>query len=162
MDRKDSWTVEDDLLLAETVIDHIKTGSTQLAAFEEVGARLDRTAAACGFRWNSTVRKQYEDTVKEAKIQRSAQKKVKIASVIPMRKDDAVGTGENVIKKHIQEVIHYIEKLEHTIKLQQEEIEDLNNKLAEEKSGKIASEDLDSLMHIILRAKEMGTLNKAN
>jgi len=51
--RQDAWTSEEDRLLAEIVLTHIKKGSTQLKAFEETGSKLSRTAAACGFRWNS-------------------------------------------------------------------------------------------------------------
>ena len=47
--RQDAWTDEDDLLLAETVLRHVREGSTQLNAFEEVGDKLNRTSAACGF-----------------------------------------------------------------------------------------------------------------
>ena len=36
--RQDAWTDEDDLLLAETVLRHVREGSTQLNAFEEVGS----------------------------------------------------------------------------------------------------------------------------
>ena len=58
--RQDAWMEEDDLLLAETVLRHVREGSTQLNAFEEVGDKLNRTSAACGFRWNAVVRHQYE------------------------------------------------------------------------------------------------------
>ncbi|MDF2963448.1 MAG: precorrin-3B C17-methyltransferase, partial [Paenibacillus sp.] len=49
---------------------HIREGSTQLSAFEEVGEKIGRTAAACGFRWNSYVRKKYEAAIQIAKSQR--------------------------------------------------------------------------------------------
>ena len=42
--RQDAWTDEDDLLLAETVLRHVREGSTQLNAFEEVGDQLNRTS----------------------------------------------------------------------------------------------------------------------
>ncbi|MDQ0351122.1 prespore-specific regulator [Alkalibacillus filiformis] len=73
--RQDAWSHEDDLLLAETVLRHIREGSTQLNAFEEVGDQLNRTAAACGFRWNAEVRKNYEKAVDLAKRQRKQRKK---------------------------------------------------------------------------------------
>lgn len=73
--RQDAWSHEDDLLLAETVLRHIREGSTQLNAFEEVGDRLDRTGAACGFRWNAIVRKKYEQAVSIAKRQRKHMKR---------------------------------------------------------------------------------------
>ncbi|WP_226665854.1 RsfA family transcriptional regulator [Metabacillus litoralis] len=68
--RQDAWTHDEDLLLAEVVLRHIREGATQLAAFEEVGRNLSRTAAACGFRWNSHVRKQYKTGIEVAKKQR--------------------------------------------------------------------------------------------
>ncbi|QWU14956.1 prespore-specific regulator [Paenibacillus sophorae] len=68
--RQDAWSEEDDLILAEVTLRHIREGSTQLAAFEEVGERIGRTSAACGFRWNSSVRKSYEEAISIAKGQR--------------------------------------------------------------------------------------------
>lgn len=65
--RQDAWTEEDDLLLAETVLRHVREGSTQLNAFEEVGDKLNRTSAACGFRWNAVVRYSYEQALQIAK-----------------------------------------------------------------------------------------------
>jgi prespore-specific regulator len=73
--RQDAWSHEDDLLLAETVLRYIRDGGTQLAAFEEVGDALNRTSAACGFRWNAEVRKKYEPAVAIAKKQRKEKKR---------------------------------------------------------------------------------------
>ncbi|KGA97029.1 transcriptional regulator [Alkalihalobacillus alcalophilus ATCC 27647 = CGMCC 1.3604] len=69
--RQDAWSTDEDLILAEVVLRHIREGSTQLAAFEEVGQRLSRTSAACGFRWNSSIRKKYESAIHLAKKQRT-------------------------------------------------------------------------------------------
>lgn len=68
--RQDAWTQDEDLLLAEVVLRYIREGGTQLTAFEEVGKKLSRTSAACGFRWNSYVRKQYKQGIELAKKQR--------------------------------------------------------------------------------------------
>lgn len=73
--RQDAWTQDEDLLLAEVVLRHIRDGGTQLQAFEEVGKKLSRTSAACGFRWNSFVRKQYKSGIELAKKQRKETKK---------------------------------------------------------------------------------------
>lgn len=73
--RQDAWSHEDDLLLAETVLRHIREGSTQLNAFEEVGDKLNRTSAACGFRWNAEVRKKYYQAMELAKKQRKERKR---------------------------------------------------------------------------------------
>jgi RsfA family transcription factor len=68
--RQDSWTDDNDLLLASTVLQNIRNGGTQLAAFKEVAKLLARTPAACGFRWNSYVRKQYQEEIQQAKQDR--------------------------------------------------------------------------------------------
>ncbi|WP_408007037.1 RsfA family transcriptional regulator [Pseudalkalibacillus sp. A8] len=78
--RQDAWSEEDDLLLAETVLRHVREGSTQLQAFEEVGDKLDRTSAAVGFRWNAIVRKKYEQALKIARRQRKERKRAVASS----------------------------------------------------------------------------------
>lgn len=75
--RQDAWSEEDDLILAEVTLRHIREGGTQLAAFEEVGEKIGRTAAACGFRWNSFVRKKYESAIQIAKAQRQKRSQIK-------------------------------------------------------------------------------------
>ncbi|WP_033827472.1 RsfA family transcriptional regulator [Bacillus andreraoultii] len=74
--RQDAWTDENDLLLAETVLRHVREGSTQLNAFEEVGDKLNRTSAACGFRWNAVVRHKYEKALQLAKKQRKQKQRL--------------------------------------------------------------------------------------
>ncbi|WP_249310620.1 RsfA family transcriptional regulator [Bacillus sp. FJAT-49736] len=74
--RQDAWTDENDLILAETVLRHVREGSTQLNAFEEVGDRLNRTSAACGFRWNAVVRHNYEQALQLAKKQRKQRQRL--------------------------------------------------------------------------------------
>ncbi len=74
--RQDAWSEEDDLLLAETVLRHVREGSTQLNAFEEVGDKLNRTSAACGFRWNAVVRHHYEKALQLAKKQRKQRQRL--------------------------------------------------------------------------------------
>jgi prespore-specific regulator len=73
--RQDAWSHDDDLLLAETVLRYIREGGTQLAAFDEVGDQLNRTSAACGFRWNAEVRNRYEEAIAIAKKQRKERKR---------------------------------------------------------------------------------------
>ncbi|XJZ27188.1 RsfA family transcriptional regulator [Bacillota bacterium Lsc_1132] len=74
--RQDAWSEENDLLLAETVLRHVREGSTQLNAFEEVGDKLNRTSAACGFRWNAVVRHHYEKALQLAKKQRKQRQRI--------------------------------------------------------------------------------------
>lgn len=76
--RQDAWTTEDDGVLADIVLKHIRDGSTQLAGFNEASRRLGRTAAACGFRWNACVRKQFRPSIEGAKEARKERKSAQI------------------------------------------------------------------------------------
>ncbi|MBP3040256.1 RsfA family transcriptional regulator [Bacillaceae bacterium Marseille-Q3522] len=94
--RQDAWTKDEDLLLAEVVLRSIREGGTQLQAFEKVGKELSRTAAACGFRWNSYVRKQYRSGIELAKKQRKQlkhQPRIKTEVTISTREDKAEKEG---------------------------------------------------------------------
>ncbi|UVI32180.1 RsfA family transcriptional regulator [Paenibacillus spongiae] len=90
--RQDAWSPDDDLILAEVTLRHIREGSTQLAAFEEVGERIGRTSAACGFRWNSCVRKRYEDAIQIAKQQRQKRNYMKKQSFVATSQVSSVNT----------------------------------------------------------------------
>jgi len=65
--RQDAWTDEEDMKLVEIVLSYIRNGRTQLEAFKHAGNMLSRTAAACGFRWNATLRKKYGAEIVQAK-----------------------------------------------------------------------------------------------
>ncbi|MGU9546119.1 RsfA family transcriptional regulator [Bacillus cereus] len=94
--RQDSWTNDNDLLLASTVLQNICNGGTQLVAFKEVAKLLNRTPAACGFRWNSYVRKQYQEEIQQAKQNRkvgnsiSPSQQKKEADSLSMTLDDII------------------------------------------------------------------------
>ncbi|NGP43448.1 RsfA family transcriptional regulator [Bacillaceae bacterium SIJ1] len=81
--RQDAWSHDEDLLLAETVLRHIREGSTQLKAFDEVGDALNRTSAACGFRWNAEIRNKYNQAIQLAKKQRKEYKKAMAQAEMP-------------------------------------------------------------------------------
>jgi prespore-specific regulator len=87
--RQDAWNQDEDLFLAEVVLRHIREGGTQLQAFEEVGKQLSRTSAACGFRWNSYVRKQYKSGIELAKKQRKESKK-QVSNIAHIQQDESL------------------------------------------------------------------------
>jgi len=113
--RQDAWSHEDDLLLAETVLRHVREGSTQLNAFEEVGDHLNRTSAACGFRWNAEVRKKYHHAMDLAKRQRKEKKRaeahkpvIKLPQQYP---EDEQVIPQNQATLTMDEVIHFLQTL---------------------------------------------------
>lgn len=61
------WSNEEDRILADTVLRYVSRGRTQLAAFDEVSKTLGRTPSAVGFRWNKTVRHNYENSLQKAR-----------------------------------------------------------------------------------------------
>jgi prespore-specific regulator len=68
--QKDYWVTEDDTILAEIALKHIRTGSYELKAFQEVAERLGRSASVCSIRWNCVVREEYQEEIDAAKVER--------------------------------------------------------------------------------------------
>lgn len=54
--RIDAWSRSEDRLLADTVLEYIRKGQTQLEAFYDVGRIIERSPNAVGYRWNCYVR----------------------------------------------------------------------------------------------------------
>ncbi|SDQ63253.1 transcription factor, RsfA family [Virgibacillus subterraneus] len=100
--RQDAWTQDEDIILAETVLRYIREGKTQLEAFKEVAKQLSRTSAACGFRWNASIRKQYQDAIdfaKEERKQGGRQKSWNYTETRPMQEDDPINTAILLLEK---------------------------------------------------------------
>ncbi len=179
--RQDAWSQDEDLLLAEVVLRHIREGGTQLQAFEEVGKQLSRTAAACGFRWNSYVRKKYKSGIELAKKQRKEMKVKSVSSekdVFPEREQPkspaplSEEENENAVIS-FQAVIDFLKELnrkaESQASLEDEQkksieiIKELEKKAcyltAENerltKNLKAIEEDYRSLIEIMERARKM-------
>ncbi|WP_050614677.1 RsfA family transcriptional regulator [Bacillus testis] len=110
--RQDAWTQDEDLILAEIVLRHIREGSTQLTAFEEVGAQLSRTPAACGFRWNSVVRKQYQTGIELAKKQRKESKYNPVSAKPVNKAEELPDVAEGEAGLHLEDVLSYIISLQ--------------------------------------------------
>lgn len=184
--RQDAWTEQDDLTLTQIVLDSIRNGNSQLAGFEEASVRLNRTAAACGFRWNSDVRKRYENEIAEAKTMRRQHKKLKLfvgdEEVTPEKELAVVSSKYKVEQSENQQpVTDYIEQIVVATKglrnqfahmterikslseeLQQarREIDSLKEKVASEKPEAALNEDYQALIQILQRAKGLGVLSK--
>lgn len=110
--RQDAWTEEEDQLLVNTVLQYIREGKTQLEAFKKVAEHLSRTPAACGFRWNATLRKQYTEEIQQAKEKRGKRSKTPekntIDSAILLLKEMKQHTKPDLNE---QEQLQRIEKL---------------------------------------------------
>jgi prespore-specific regulator len=180
--RQDAWTQDEDLLLAEVVLRHIREGGTQLQAFEEVGKQLSRTPAACGFRWNSYVRKQYKSGIELAKKQRKELKKkpeaVQTAKQEPehAKTESGISTENAISGAEIPEfevLMGYIEALYRKANQPAsaetgEQIKKLENQvfyLAAEnerllKEISVMERDYDALTEIMERARKMVVLKE--
>ncbi len=171
--REDAWAENHDITLAKLVISHIKNGSTQLAAFEESASRLNRTAAACGFRWNKELRKQYEIEINNAKLDRNKQKQQKkeihatISSVprfddnenISPRYDEAFRQIIKIAKDQAQK---FDQLMQDNAKLRIEinELKRQKNNFDSTKTNEnVATEDLQTFLKIMNRARNLTSLN---
>jgi prespore-specific regulator len=177
--RQDAWTQDEDLLLAEVVLRYIREGGTQLTAFEEVGRKLSRTSAACGFRWNSFVRKQYKQGIELAKKQRKELKKdggfakVETKDITLSQEKD-----QEEVSLTLSDVIEYLRNYEQSEdeqislkeqnqalrdKLAQLEVEKnrlVNEKVEVEKQLDLVKEDYKALIGIMDRARKMMMLQE--
>jgi RsfA family transcription factor len=173
--RQDAWTAEEDRLLAEIVLEHIRTGSTQLKAFEEVGGRLSRTAAACGFRWNSFVRKKYKEDIQAAKEERK--KKPRQGKKEESRQTEPEWRKKQVSTQDIIQFLLEMEEAKSNIRPQMDageqivlENRKLKEKLAEteEKLERIKNEyhrlkaDYEQLLEILEKAREVAAADRAD
>ncbi|MCK0470649.1 RsfA family transcriptional regulator [Halalkalibacter sp. APA_J-10(15)] len=175
--RQDAWSTDEDLILAEVVLRHIREGSTQLAAFEEVGDRLSRTSAACGFRWNSTIRKKYESAILLAKKQRSKGKRlfqtteydmeptVELQPQLSEEKAQVESETEELLtmEKVVSFLNDFAQKSADQVSLTefkelQEENKRLKNKLEHiEQEKKVMEDDYRTLLSIMERARKLTT-----
>lgn len=179
--RQDAWTQDEDLLLAEVVLRHIREGGTQLSAFEEVGRRLSRTAAACGFRWNSYVRKQYKSGIELAKKQRKNSKKDTNTNennseapvpIVTAKVQEDLDTPSlrkviTILEEYEQSQQKY-EQLEQENKVLQElvlKLEEINEQYEQEKETlannlEVIEEAYKALIEIMERARKMVVLQE--
>ncbi|TMU87887.1 RsfA family transcriptional regulator [Bacillus sp. BHET2] len=178
--RQDAWSQDEDVLLAEVVLRYIREGGTQLQAFEEVGRKLSRTSAACGFRWNSFVRKQYKSGIELAKKQRKQSKK---HSHVSKTYTEPKGTKEESATERVTPevfsmdgMIKYLQKAEEAVRNEEivrtensqfkEQISQLQEKLQEaetvlqeyEAKFNLLEEDHKSLLSIFEKARKMALL----
>src|SRR5699024_11163207 len=126
--RQDTWNKEEDLFLAETVVEYIGKGKTQLEAFEKAGQLLSRTSAACGYRWNAAVRKRYDHAVAYAKNNQKIKFKHDSQSPMPADKGTTIDSVITLLeqmksKEMIQESQKDVEAME--------ELTEVNNRLQE-------------------------------
>jgi prespore-specific regulator len=178
--RQDAWTQEEDTILAQVTLKHIREGSTQLVAFEEVGEKLSRTPAACGFRWNSLIRKQYEGSIAEAKQVRKDRNKRKGKQNASFPEKTAAISSPDIKLKHrsgkrlsIDDVIVFLQQLQMEnpltenlesenktllLKIQEIKKENVNLKKKLEKVMKefdSVSRDYKELLQIMDRARKL-------
>jgi prespore-specific regulator len=138
--RQDAWSPDDDLILAEVTLRHIRDGSTQLAAFEEVGQRIARTSAACGFRWNSCVRKRYDEAIGMAKQQRQKRNYLKKQGISAISGADRMVTEDGESAKNdllsaeslsLEAIIRYLRQWKGTVQDMSRQIRQLEKEVKE-------------------------------
>lgn len=181
--RQDAWLKENDELLAEAVLRHVKEGSTQLNAFEEAGDALNRTAAACGFRWNAVVRKIYEKELRTAKKERKERMRVlgnttrrRTPGIYLLSNNTEQGETKSIplSSLSLDIVIAYLLRLQHTggadaevtkwrhlANVATEKVKKLEDELAKlERENKNIREDYEQFVQIMNRARRLVTLDE--
>src|SRR5699024_7371343 len=150
-------------LLANTVLRHIKDGSTQLNAFEEVGDILNRTAAACGFRWNAVVRNNYHEAIELAKKERKARKRSERRkwkqpypvsleqAIIPAKEEE---TGLTTIT--FTDIIQFLERMQQNYDARKQSFQRLND--MQEQTETLLSENMQLKKQLEKTEKRLQTV----
>lgn len=179
--RQDAWLEENDELLAEAVIRHVTEGSTQLNAFEEAGDALNRTAAACGFRWNAVVRKTYEEQLAEAKKERKERMRVlgaparrRSTNMFTINNSDTDSKSIPLSALSLDIVIAYLLRLQHSgeignesskwrqlVHVTSEKNKKLEKTIAQlEEENRAIRKDYEQFVQIMNRARRLVTLDE--
>ena len=181
--RQDAWLAENDQLLADTVLRHVREGSTQLSAFEEVGDALNRTAAACGFRWNAVVRQDHEVELAQAKKERKQALRVlgsdfKRRSTplysVPSTESDQRAAAVPLSALSMDTVIAYLIRMHHSggvnqdalrwqqaAKAAQEQVIELEKRVELlKRDNKAIRSDYEQFVEIMNRARRLVTMNE--
>ncbi|MGY4689721.1 RsfA family transcriptional regulator [Salibacterium sp. K-3] len=180
--RQDAWSADEDITLAEIVLRHVREGSTQLAAFQEAGEKLTRTAAACGFRWNACIRKKYEKAVELAKSRQTgkseenSEDEVLEESLFSQEKEKPEAGESNSekpysrgMKERLQETISFLQELSGFLEergenrealVKKENIEAENEKLEQElqqikQDFKQLRQDYKALLEVMDKARAL-------
>src|SRR5699024_12178976 len=98
--RQDAWSQEEDSLLAEIVLNYIENGDTQIEAFKEAAKQLQRTPAACGFRWNASIREKHEAEIARTRRKKRTKKKESIKVESNDEKEKLNESAITLIKKN--------------------------------------------------------------
>lgn len=183
--RQDAWIEENDTLLAETVLRHVREGSTQLSAFEEVGDALNRTAAACGFRWNAVVRQEFEQELENAKKERKQamrmlgkefKRRGQLLYTPTQGNEEQPPISVPLSALTLETVIAYLVRLHHTgagdgeslrwrqtAKVAMDNIKQLENDIKKlERENETLRSDYEQFVQIMNRARRLVTLDDAD
>lgn len=162
MKRRDAWKTEEDILLLQTVISYISKGKTQLDAFEYVGEKLNRSAAAVGFRWNGKLRAKFDNQIREAK---NNKKNLSVQRNI-LNATKEINTDQLQLNQIIYSVISLNDEYEQmlwSIKDLRDKIDSIDNEIKEIKEAEILLpsnnnidlENLEALKKIVLKTTEL-------
>jgi prespore-specific regulator len=96
-----SWTDDEDLMIAEAMLNQIRKNLNREEVLEELGKKFGRTSGAVGFRWYSKIRKQYKQAVEIAK--KAAKNSLKLENIAKEvnEKADEVEVENKIIEEPV-------------------------------------------------------------
>lgn len=170
--RVNTWTEKADATLARIVLQNIESGETQLKGFQQAGAILGRTVAACGYRWNGVLRRNYRNDIDKARQIRNVQKRAKadstntlqprtqsITSSEAMR--DAIGFLQNFETdfRRAEALVAKLERERDELAGRVRELEEFAENHQQNTSAPLSAErlhsDAQTLVEILQRAKNL-------
>lgn len=165
-------------------MDHIKKGSTQIKAFEEVAKLIGRSPSANAFRWNGVVRHQYENEILKIKKEVNANNESELdkeytmlecssntrskQAVSPQRLEAVTALSAHDFPSEFNESMDnlktqfitlsdYIVQLESTLAQRNNEIAELKKEAQVQNEN---HQDLTTLFALLNKAKESGIMER--
>lgn len=122
--RKGSWSEKEDQMLLEKVIQYTRKGKAKLEAFKDIAEEINRTPAACGYRWNAKLRSNFQEDLKQAR-----QHKDSVASINQKETENPLQLALQYLKSLDDYHIDSFERIRELSDLKQEN-EQLKKQLA--------------------------------
>lgn len=168
------WTKEDDILLAETVLNSVKDGNAVMDACRIVDEKTNgkRSASACKYRWHTRLKENYAEAYEHAKLEGKKKRNIRAKKINQDERmeniiEDVLNT-DNEREIMIDDILVLVKKFKQQEEQKQESsTEDTENKLRREierlkQENKRLREELLSMKAIRVEKKDKGKEFKIN
>lgn len=114
---KRPWTKEEERFLGETVVEYIASGNTIEDAIEKVSKDINRTLAACKFRWHNTIRPKFKASLEIVKEERKKKTSIKENLTSSVESVESIDLGSPFLQftQNLESISQQVEQLQNEL-----------------------------------------------